>query len=285
MMSHHATINLLTNLIHFFLLKVIAHCKEARVVSADLPFANEQYESTKELMSNRVIETAQRDIGFPFRSDKLDMVFATSWPRPSNDIMVNSVENLNPMEELPFDQSLCAGIRSDLPDGRKRVCLSYGIAGLFASSFLMHVAVKNEIMKIAPLIIDMIPLINRKIGSTEEDFDAENGNVDISPGMPVIMKRISFVLRNFTKVFSEGAEVWNAIIACIREEGHIVKVLNDDDMTILDPQFNNLRRKTISTTKLIAILVEHCETGKTIALYNCMQISSAIGGVSTHTCN
>ena len=119
------------------------------------------------------------------------------WRLRNQVFRLNSVEDLKPMEELPFDQSLCAGIRSDLPDGQKHLCLSYGIAGLFALAFLVHIANKNEILKLAPLIIDMIPLINRKIGSTEEDFDAENGNIDISPGMPVIKKRVSYILRNF----------------------------------------------------------------------------------------
>ena len=79
------------------------------------------------LMTNGDIETAQRDVGFPFHSDMRDIVFATLWPRPSNDIMVDRVKDRIPMEGMSLDQSLCAGIRSDLPDGQKRVCLSYGM--------------------------------------------------------------------------------------------------------------------------------------------------------------
>jgi hypothetical protein len=189
---------------------------------------------------------------------------------------------MKPIEEMSLDQTLCAGIRSDLPGGKKRVCLSYAIAGLFASSFLMDTVVNDEAVKIPPLIVDMIPLFDRKIGSTEEDFCEKNGSVDISHGLPVIKKRISYIIRNFSKIFTEGSEVLNAFIGCIQEEGHIVKILNDEDMTVLDPQFNNLRRKTGATSLLTALLVQHCETEKTIAIYNCMQISTAIGGVSAH---
>jgi hypothetical protein len=252
------------------------------IVPADHLFADNQHESAKELMSNGVVQTSQSDVGFPFRSDKRDIAFVTSWTRPSNDIMVSRPEDMKPIEDMSLEQTLCAGIRSDLPDEKKRVCLSYAIAGLFASSFLMDTVVDNEAIKIPPLIVDMIPLFDRKIGSTEEDFCVKNGSVDISHGLPIIKKRISYILRNFLRIFTEGTEVLNAFIGCIREEGHIVKFLNDEDMAVLDPQFNNLRRKTGATSLLKALLVQHCDTGKTIALYNCMQISTAIGGVSAY---
>ena len=69
---------------------------------------------------------------------------------------------------------------------------------------------------------------------------------------------------------------------CVSEEGHTVKVLSDADIAELDPQNDDLRLKSLSNVNFLkAVLIQHKGDGRTIVLYNCVQISSTMGGVST----
>ena len=205
----------------------------------------------KHLLKNRTIATAQNDVGSSFRIDTTDEAFVSSWMRPSNDIMVTDIDKMIPMENMLTNQVLRAGCRSDLPNRQTRLCLSYMIAGMFASAFLRSRGdLSNDSSTgiieslsnlrdddlIAPLIVDLIPVIDRSKGMTEEDFCDDNGNVSIHPGMPLAMKRMSYILCHYSKIFSEGDDVWEGFMHCICKEGHTVKVLSDKDIAVLDPQ-------------------------------------------------
>ena len=252
-------------------------------------------------MEQSIIATAQDDVGSPFRLDTSDVAFVSSWTRPSNDVMETEVDRLVPVENMSTSQVLRAGYRSDLPNGQTRLCLSYLIAGLFLSSFvstrkdfLCNIAAAGPLPSddsinnrnddlIAPLIVDLIPAMDRRQGSTEEDFCEDNGSVSIHPVLPLVMKRVSYILRNYSKIFSEGNDVWDAFLRCVFEEGHTVKVLSDVDIAALDVHYDDLRQKSLSNVNMLkAILIKHKESSRTSVLFNCMQISSTIGGVSTN---
>jgi len=225
-------------------------------------------------MSDGKIKTVQDDVGFPFRIDTSDVAYVSSWTRPSNDVMVNKVDEMKVIE-MSRNQILRAGYRSDLPNGQPRLCLSYLIAGIFASAF------SNDIT--SPLIVDLVPGIDREKGSFNEDFCEENGNVSIVPCMPLATERMKYILNHYSKIFTEGKDVWDGFLNCIHDERHIVKILDDEDINRLDVQYDSMRRRSGSTKMFRAILVQHRVTGKTIVLYNCWQVSSTIGGVSTRS--
>ena len=251
---------------------VIANSKHTRVVPANPTFANAQVEIAKNLMSDGKIKTVQDDVGFPFRIDTSDMAYVSSWTRPSNDIMVTNVDEMKDIE-MSRNQILRAGYRSDISNGQPRLCLSYLIAGMFASAF------SND--KTSPLIVDLIPGIDREKGSFNEDFCEGNGNVSIVPCMPLAKERMKYILDHYSKIFTEGKDVWDGFLGCIREERHIVKILDDADMNMLDAEYDSMRMRSGSTKMFRAILVQHQVTDKTIVLCNCWQVSSTIGGVST----
>ena len=146
-------------------------------------------------MSDGKIKTVQDDVGFPFRIDTSDVAYVSSWTRPSNDVMVNKVDEMKVIE-MSRNQILRAGYRSDLLNGQPRLCLSCLIAGMFASAFSFD--------KTAPLIVDLVPGIDRKKGSFNEDFCEENGNVSIIPCMPLAKERMKYILYHYSKIFTEG---------------------------------------------------------------------------------
>jgi hypothetical protein len=186
--------------------------------------------------------------------------------------MVTNVDEMKVIK-MSRNQILRAGYRSDLPNGQPRLCLSYLIAGMFASAFSFD--------KTAPLIVDLIPGIDREKGSFTEDFCEENGSVSIIPCMPLAKERMKYILDHYSKIFTEGKDVWDGFLNCIRDERHIVKILDDEDINRLDLQYDSMRRRSGSTKMFRAILVQHRVTDKTVALCNCWQVSSTIGGVST----
>ena len=223
-------------------------------------------------MSDGKFKTVQDDVGFPFRIDTSDVAYVSSWTRPSNDVMVNKVDEMKVIE-MSRNQILRAGYRSDISNGQPRLCLSYLIAGMFASAF------SND--KTSPLIVDLIPGIDREKGSFNEDFCEGNGNVSIVPCMPLAKERMKYILYHYSKIFTEGKDVWDGFLDCIREERHIVKILDDEDINMLDAQYDSMRRRSGSTKMFRAILVQHQVTDKTIVLCNCWQVSSIISGVRT----
>ena len=163
-------------------------------------------------MEQCIIATAQDDVGSPFCLDTSDEAFVTSWTRPSNDIMVMEADRLVPVENMLTSQVLSAGYRSDLSNGQTRLCLSYLVARLDLSSFvrprrdfLCNTGVTGPLESddltnirnndlIAPLIVNMIPTIERMQGLTEEDFCDDNGRVSILPVMELVMKCLSYIL-------------------------------------------------------------------------------------------
>ena len=251
--------------------KAIDNSKRLHVVPANTTFADQQVDIAKLLMTQRKINTAQDDVGSPFRIDTLDVAFVSSWPRPSNEYMVSNVSEMK-VVDMSRNQVLRAGYRRDCPNGPMRVCLSYLIAGMFASAFTDG--------KRSPLIVDSIPVINRKKGSTSDDFCADNGHVNIEPAMPLTMELMKYILRNYGKIFSEGSDVLKGWMHCIREEGHFVMTLEDDDLKRIDPEYDINRSKEACEFMFNAMLICHCVTKRTIVLYHCVQISSSIGGVS-----
>ena len=62
--------------------------------------------------------------------------------------------------------------------------------------------------KTAPLIIDLIPVVNQKKGSTKEDFCEDNGNVGIKPGMPLAMERMKYILHHYSKSSVKAVMYW-----------------------------------------------------------------------------
>ena len=169
------------------------------------------------------------DVGCPFRIDTFDVAFVSSWPGPSNECMKSDISEMK-VVDMSWNQVLRAGYRRVFPNGPRRLCLSYLIAGMFASVFTDG--------KTAPLIIDLIPVVNRKKGSTREDFCEDNGNVGIEPGIPLAMEHMKYILHHYSKIFSEDSDVLNGWMDCIREEGHIVMTLEDDDLKRIDPEYD-----------------------------------------------
>ena len=108
--------------------------------------------------------------------------------------------------------------------------------------------------------------------------------MSIDYGKRLAMDCVCHILLHYDKIFAEGADVWTAVMECIRVNGHIVATLEEQDLNQLDLEYEDLRERTNTSDKNLfkAILIYHRERKQTIALYHCVQISSTmIGGVST----
>ena len=68
-------------------------------------FADKQLMSAKQLMSTNLVKTAQDDVGAQFRIPTTNTAIITSWPCPSNEIMVESVEEMRAINSMSFDES------------------------------------------------------------------------------------------------------------------------------------------------------------------------------------
>ena len=139
---------------------MMRHGKELGVVQANHDFANEQVDTTKKLMLEDKINTAQDDVGHPFRRRTRTVAIVSSWTRPSNNIMVSSVDEMMPVN-MTLDQILRAGCNN------LRVCISVLVLGLIASAFTTSV---NGSDMIAPLIVDMIPAMNEQKDPVQVTF-------------------------------------------------------------------------------------------------------------------
>ena len=256
--------------------KVIAHSKETRVVLANPAFADKRLMSAKQLMVEGRIQTSLDDVGSPFRIPTTNTAIVTTWPRPSNENMVESTEEMKAVECMSLNESLRAGYRRDTDDGPVRLCLTYLILGLLASAFVTIVADQ----KIAPLVVDLIAVHNRKKGRKSEDFSEENGSVSIEHGKSLAMDCVRYILLHYDKIYAEGAETMDAFMECSRDDGHIVMTLEEEDLNELDSEYDDLRERFNAGNSFKAVLIYHRERKQTIALYHCIQIASTIGGVS-----
>ena len=136
---------------------------------------------------------------------------------------------------------------------------------------------------VAPLIVDIIPVMNRTKGNDSDDFNKRNGDVSINTAWKLIMPRISYVLKHYTKIIIEGADVLMGFMKVIRLEKHIIMTLEDEDISRLDPEYNNVRSVIGDDYFFKAFLVTHSGSGRTVALYHCAHIGSHIAGVSPNT--
>ena len=219
-----------------------------------------------------IVNTVQDDVGHPFRVVTRNIAIVNSWTRPSNDIMISSVEEMKTVYPTTC-QLLRAGVHSDKEDGQPLLCLSLLVAGLKAAPFMIE--------QIAPLVVDLIPAVNRIKGMTRrDDFDEMNGSVHIGPIMQLAMSRMSYILQHYSIILSEGQDVWNAWIACCRQEGHIIMTLDDEHISVLDPEYKQWRSILGGDDVFRSILIKHCVSGNIITLFNSFQIASNIGGVS-----
>ena len=117
---------------------------------------------------------------------------------------------------MRLSQSLRATVRSDV--GRKRICLTGLIKGLFV---LAHLTPKS----VPPFIADLIP------GTVHtEDFDEESGSVDIHPVIKMSRLILSNVLATSGSLVVDGKTGFTALIDVIRDEGHSVKTLTETDL-------------------------------------------------------
>lgn len=242
-------------------------------MQANHEFAEEQAEMAKQFMLEGTIKTAQDDVGFPFRIDTSDVAICSSWTRTSNDVVVTTVDEMNPVS-MTMNQVLRAGVRTE--QGTSRIRLTLLILGLLASAFLISV---NEGDMIAPLIVDTIPVMNRTKGDDSNDFRKESGDVSIQTAWPLILLRISYILKHYTKIFIEGNEVLEGFMRCVLLEKHVFLTLKDEDISRLDPGYNKVRTAIGDDYLFKAFLITHSESGRTIALYYCAHIGSHIGGV------
>ena len=177
---------------------------------ANNEFADGLLSIAKQLMSDGIVNTSQDDVGAPFHLNSINVAYVSSWTRPSNCIMVSLVKDMIPVRNMNLSQILRAGVRSDLPNGQKRLCLSYLIAGLFATAFLVN--------DCSPVIFDLIPCFKRKQGTTEEDFEEENGSINIKDCHALSTRMIEYTLKNYTKIYAEGEDVRTAFLDYIKEK-------------------------------------------------------------------
>jgi hypothetical protein len=256
---------------------VILHGKKLGIVQANHEFAEEQLEIAKEMMIDGIIKTSQDDVGFPFCLNTLDVAICSSWTRPSNESTVTSVDGMMPVF-MTMNQVLRAGFRTE--NGTSLIRLTLLILGLIASAFVTSVNGRDVI---APLIVDIIPVMNRTKGNDSDDFRKENGDVSINTAWQLIMPRISYLLTHYNKIIIEGADVLMGFMRCIQLEKHIIMTLEDEDISRLDPEYNKVRTAIGDDYYFKAFLVTHSRTGRTVALYHCAHIGSHIGGVSPNT--
>jgi hypothetical protein len=119
---------------------------------------------------------------------------------------------------MRLSQSLRATVRSDV--GRKRICLTGLIKGLFV---LAHLTPES----VPPFIADLIPGTIRT-----EDFDEESGSIDIAPVIEMSRLILSnvLVLATSGSLVVDGKAGFTALIDVICDEGHSVKTLTETDL-------------------------------------------------------
>ena len=91
--------------------------------------------------------------------------FLSKWSCPTNDTIVSNASDVKAVEDMRLSQSLRAAFRSDV--GRKRLCLTGLIKGLFILGHLTQESVP-------PFVADLIPGTIRT-----EEFDKDSGSIDI----------------------------------------------------------------------------------------------------------
>ncbi len=232
-------------------------------------FADEQPAVAKQLMLDGTIKTAQDDVGYPFRIDTSNVAIVLSWTCMSNGVMVSSVDDMKTVK-IATNQVLHAGFNN------MQLCTSLLISGLLACAFT--ISINGHV--IPPLIVDIIPAMKQSKGSSSDDFCKENGDVTTETIVSLAMPRISYILKNYTKIFIEGADMLKGLLSCVRVEKHTLMTLEDDNILQLDPKYNVVHKAIGTDYFFKAFLIKHSENDRTIAVYHCAHIGSHITGVS-----
>ena len=120
-----------------------------------------------------------------------------------------------------------------------RLCLTYLIYGVMANQLMLG---GNR----PPLIIDIIPCMDRRQGSNCDDFDKTLGNEYIDPILDMAYLIIAYILARYNYVFLDGVTVLNAFLSFIAtkaEEWKLV-ILSNEIIALFDNTFNLARKQT-----------------------------------------
>ena len=121
---------------------------------------------------------------------------------------------------------------------------------------------------IPPLIVDIIPAMKRSKGSSSNDFCKENGDITTETIASLAMPHISYILKNYTKIFIKGADVLKGLLSCVWEEKHTLMTLEDDNILQLDPKYNAVRKAIGTDYFFKEFLIKHSENYRPIAVYH-----------------
>jgi hypothetical protein len=93
-------------------------------------------------------------------------------------------------------------------------------------------------------MFDLIPCFKQKQGTTEEDFDEENGSINIKDCQAISTQMIEYTFENYTKIFTEGEDAMTAFLDYIKENEYITIELSDAQMDMIDSDYRSNRRRT-----------------------------------------
>ena len=247
------------------------HEPELLVVNKDEQFADDQFTIVKQKLIDRVFGSCQIDPGMVWRVDTLPIAIVASWTRCSNDDMTGSPELMRIIRDMNLGQFLRAGVRSDLPNGQRRMCFSYMIYGLMCMAMFVGT--------LCPLVVDLQPGVPRAQGDNTDDFDPELGSVDFDPDVSnPIIKRI---LKFYRYIFLDGISVLQRFLNVIAEQGNwLVVILRDEQMDMIDQQYDSTRLKHGGDHVIHFILMKNETTDEIKFVAATRQVASAIAGVS-----
>ena len=141
----------------------------SNVVSPNPALADKLISMIKTKFKDGAVTLSLKDPGANMRTTTNKAVIINTWVRSGNELVTRDPNNMGPTANLTRSQVLAAGFRK-YGDGvdKKRVCLSYAIAGLIATAYL-----DTDNPSPLPLIIDLVP------AHTQTEFNKKSGSARI----------------------------------------------------------------------------------------------------------
>lgn len=233
---------------------------------------------TNELFEEDIVTNVLDDPGFALLFEANSLGICTSYVRPTNDASATTKERIQAFPNVIIEHKFRAAFRScDIPD-TTRMCHAYDPFAAICCAFI----VEGETSPILPSITEVILGHNRvpPPGVTTEDFEEKHGSIDIDPEMLYAREIVDDHLRHLDYILIDGHQTLKAFMTVIHDEGHIVFVLSDKELNILDEENNYLIGSTCGKNSFIPFIVKHVETGNITLVYYLLQMSSNVTGVS-----
>ncbi len=241
----------------------------SNVVSPNPALADKLISMIKTKFKDGAVTLSLKDPGANMRTTTNKAVIINTWVRSGNELVTRDPNNMGPTANLTRSQVLAAGFRK-YGDGvdKKRVCLSYAIAGLIATAYL-----DTDNPSPLPLIIDLVP------AHTQTEFNKKSGSARIDAiNTDVAELIIQHVFAAYDHAFFEGWDNINILKKVIHKLKLVSIYLSDATIGGVIDDYHSPRARYDLEDSLPVILVFNRETKKTTIIFTCMQISLVIGG-------